>query len=67
MDFLSINIKQTVCTYLCMALPTLPPDQGVPQAPKPKQITGKNLYLTKNASNFSQAALGHGWVVYIYI
>jgi len=45
--------------------PTLPPDTGVPQTPKPIQITGeKNLCLTKK---IFRAAPGHGWLVYYII
>jgi len=30
-----------------MILPTQPPDLGVPQTPKPKQITGEKTLLDK--------------------
>jgi len=41
-----------------MTQPNQPPDPGVPQTPKPKQITGEKLCSTKNALNFSWAAPG---------
>jgi len=47
-----------------MTLPTRIPDPGIPQAPKPKQITREKLCFTKSASNFSWAVPGPGWEGY---
>jgi len=43
--------------------PTRSPDPGVPQTPKPKQITGEKLCYTKNALNFFRPVPGPGWLV----
>jgi len=44
-----------------MTLPTQPPETGVPQTPKPKQITGEKTLLHKIALNFGLP--GPGWTV----
>jgi len=45
-----------------LTLPIQPPDPGVPQTSKPKQITVEKTLLQKNILNFSQAEPGPGWL-----
>jgi len=39
-------------------LPTQPPDPGVPQTPKPKQITGEKTFLHKKCIKFFPGSAG---------
>jgi len=54
----------------CMTPPTRPPDPGVPQTPKPQQVTGEKTLCNKKCPDgwrkthqISRAAPGPGWQV----